>query len=67
MALQRADIRAKYNLQGSCLVDIATACCCGCCDLIQQDKEVAHREPLQQAATQQPYKGGEEMTFPAQQ
>jgi len=43
MAMQKADIRARYNLQGNCLVDLATACCCGCCDLIQQDKEAAYR------------------------
>lgn len=63
MAMQRANIREKYNLQGSCLVDIATACCCGCCDLIQQDKEVEHREPLNQGQ-QQGYKANEEMAVP---
>ncbi len=43
MALQRADIRTKYNLQGNCIVDIATACCCALCDLVQQEKEVSFR------------------------
>ncbi|KAK0709349.1 PLAC8 family-domain-containing protein [Lasiosphaeria miniovina] len=43
MAMQRADIRAKYNLQGNCLTDIATACCCALCDLVQVDKEAAFR------------------------
>lgn len=46
IAMQRAHLREKYNLQGSCIVDLATACCCGCCDLIQQDKEAEHREGL---------------------
>lgn len=44
--MQRAEARRKYDLEGSCLVDIATSCCCGCCSLIQQEKEAAHREPL---------------------
>ncbi|KAM7203614.1 PLAC8 family domain containing protein [Naviculisporaceae sp. PSN 640] len=43
MAMQRADIREKYHLEGSCLTDIALACCCGLCDLVQQEKEVAYR------------------------
>lgn len=40
-SLQRQDIRHKYNLQGSCLGDIARACCCALCDLTQQEKETA--------------------------
>lgn len=64
MALQRANIREKYNLQGSCLVDIATACCCGICDLVQQDKEAAHRE-AQGVAVSQQYKSEEGMSLPA--
>lgn len=43
MAMQRADIREKYHLQGSCLTDIALACCCGLCDLVQQEKEATYR------------------------
>ncbi|KAF1814555.1 PLAC8-domain-containing protein [Eremomyces bilateralis CBS 781.70] len=43
-ALQRSGIRQKYNLEGACLTDIAAACCCGCCDIIQQDKETELRE-----------------------
>ena len=33
MSMQRADLRTKHNLQGNCLTDIATACCCALCDL----------------------------------
>lgn len=62
LALQRANLREKYNLQGSCLVDLAAACCCGCCDLVQQDKEAEFREA--QAPIQQGYKTNEEMAFP---
>jgi len=52
LSMQRAEIRARYHLQGSCLVDIATSCCCGLCSLVQQEKEVADHEksgaPVQQ-------------------
>ena len=64
IALQRADLREKYNLQGSCLVDLATACCCGCCDLIQQDKEAEYRE-AQGAGATEGYKANEGMAVPA--
>ncbi|KAF4966387.1 hypothetical protein FSARC_5896 [Fusarium sarcochroum] len=64
LALQRANLREKHHLQGSCLVDLATACCCGCCDLIQQDKEAEYRE-AQVAAGEQGYKANEGMNFPA--
>lgn len=64
LALQRASLREKHNLQGSCLVDLATACCCGCCDLIQQDKEAEYRE-AQSVATGEGYKANEGMAMPA--
>jgi len=44
MLMQRADIRQKYNLQGDFVTDLLTSCCCGCCSLIQQEKEVEYRE-----------------------
>jgi hypothetical protein len=43
-ALQRSQIRAKYNLKGSFLSDVARACCCVLCDLTQQEKESQHHE-----------------------
>jgi hypothetical protein len=42
--MQRADVRRKYDLQGSCISDAAISCCCGCCSLVQQDKEAEYRE-----------------------
>ncbi|KAM0809815.1 putative PLAC8 family-domain-containing protein [Seiridium cardinale] len=62
IALQRADIREKYQLQGNCIVDIASACCCGCCDLIQQEKESAHWES--QSIDTAGYKTNQEMIIP---
>lgn len=43
-ALQRSQIRAKYNLKGSFITDLAAACCCVLCDLTQQEKETKFRE-----------------------
>lgn len=66
MAMQRAELRTKHHLQGSCLVDIATACCCGLCDLAQQDKEAEYREQLlaSQGGVQQGYQAAGGMAYP---
>ncbi|KAH6617147.1 PLAC8 family-domain-containing protein [Chaetomium tenue] len=61
MAMQRADMRTKYNLEGNCIFDMVTACCCNCCQLAQADKEAAHREPL---LVQQGYQAQAGMAFP---
>ncbi|KAI9812347.1 MAG: hypothetical protein M1826_002915 [Phylliscum demangeonii] len=44
LMLQRSDMRSKYNLDGTMLEDFARACCCACCDLVQESKESALRE-----------------------
>jgi hypothetical protein len=61
--MQRADLRAKYNLQGDCITDIAAACCCGLCDLVQQEKEATYHG-LNQEASKQPYQAAGDMTYP---
>ncbi|KXX77772.1 Protein PLANT CADMIUM RESISTANCE 9 [Madurella mycetomatis] len=66
VAMQRADIRTKHNLEGSCLFDIATSCCCGCCSIVQQDKEAADRE-LGNGAVQEAYKAPSGMSYPGEQ
>ncbi|OIW22967.1 PLAC8-domain-containing protein [Coniochaeta ligniaria NRRL 30616] len=64
LAMQRADIRAKYNLQGDCLTDIAAACCCGLCDLVQQEKEATYQGLNQlNQASKQPYQAPGGMTY----
>lgn len=45
-AMQRQNIREKYNLEGSCVKDLVASFCCPCCTLMQSDKEAAHREGL---------------------
>ncbi|KAF2431900.1 PLAC8-domain-containing protein [Tothia fuscella] len=44
LMMQRIDVRKKYNLQGSFVSDLLLNCCCGCCTLIQTEKESAFRE-----------------------
>ena len=67
-SLQRADLRTKHNLQGSCLSDLATTCCCGCCSLAQQDKEAEYREALLAGGqgVQQAYTAPGGMSYPEQ-
>jgi hypothetical protein len=62
--MQRADIRARHNLQGDCMTDIAAACCCALCDLVQQEKEATYHG-LSQEANKQPYQAPGGMTYPA--
>jgi Cys-rich protein (TIGR01571 family) len=67
MSMQRAEIREKYNLAGSCIVDIATACCCALCDLTQAEKEVEYRAPLlAQGGVKEQYQTNNSMTYPGQ-
>ncbi|KAK6532606.1 hypothetical protein TWF281_006788 [Arthrobotrys megalospora] len=41
--IQKGEVRERYNIQGDFPIDALKACCCLCCDLIQNDKEVAHQ------------------------
>lgn len=63
--MQRAGMREKYNLEGSCLGDLAKAYCCACCNLIQMDKEAKVREQLLSSGTEQ-YQANVEMVYPGQ-
>ncbi|EXJ72048.1 uncharacterized protein A1O5_04551 [Cladophialophora psammophila CBS 110553] len=66
MMFQRADIRKKYNLQGDCVGDLLTSCCCGCCSLIQQDKEAEFREKeLAEKVNGAGYTKPQDMAYPA--
>jgi len=68
LSMQRAEIRQKYHLQGSCLTDIATSCCCALCSLVQQEKEAEHREPLMaQGGVKEQYQATGGMVYPGQQ
>lgn len=65
MTMQRAEFRAKHNLQGSCLVDVALSCCCGCCDIVQMDKEAELRtQGLGKMGVQDGYQATGGMSYP---
>ncbi len=69
MSMQRADARAKYNLQGDCITDIALSCCCILCTLVQTDKEVEAREAAGAGTTtgvKEPYQSTGGMVYPAE-
>jgi Cys-rich protein (TIGR01571 family) len=63
MLLQRHEIKARFGLLGDFPIDCLRAWCCGCCDLIQQDKEAQYRLLNQTVTTKQPA-SHEEMTVP---
>lgn len=46
IAMQRSDVRTKYNLRGSGFGDFCSAYWCPACDMMQQEKEVRYREAL---------------------
>ena len=54
--ISRGDMRAKYHLKGNGCKDCLCACCCGPCDLTQQDKEATWRENQKQPLLNQPQK-----------
>eukprot|EP00727_Mastigamoeba_balamuthi_P006017 m51a1_g2034 hypothetical protein (103) ;mRNA; f:1335781-1336246 len=39
----RNEMRAAYDIEGSCASDIAWTICCPCCSVAQQLNEVEHR------------------------
>ncbi|UKZ65060.1 uncharacterized protein TrAtP1_006262 [Trichoderma atroviride] len=63
-SMQRQSIRGKYNLEGTCLEDMAKSYCCACCNLIQLDKESAHREALLNNVNSEQYQKNEGMAYP---
>lgn len=48
IAMQRSDLRSKYNLKGNFCGDLCSACCCPACDLMQQEKEAQYRESMRE-------------------
>ncbi|KAI9860855.1 MAG: hypothetical protein M1824_002890 [Vezdaea acicularis] len=45
-ALKREELRNQYNLEGTTAKDWLLSCCCGCCVLVQENKEVVHRNAI---------------------
>jgi len=42
--LKRQEVRAKYNIRGDTVTDGLFSCFCGCCSIIQDEKEVIARQ-----------------------
>ncbi|KAL2060553.1 hypothetical protein VTL71DRAFT_9194 [Oculimacula yallundae] len=45
--LKRTEIRAKYALRGDAVTDGLLSFCCGCCSMIQGEKEVIGRQQME--------------------
>ncbi|PYH66920.1 PLAC8 family protein [Aspergillus vadensis CBS 113365] len=41
--IRRGELRNKYGIEGSCCGDCCVSMCCGCCALIQEEKEAEIR------------------------
>lgn len=64
--MQRGDIRAKYNIEGSMMEDCLFSYFCGCCTLIQSEKEATFRLAENGGVVAQQYQQpAEEMQYPA--
>jgi len=68
--LQRNELQRRFGLnqEAGFLGDVARAVCCGCCDVVQQEKEAEYQLLNNQSLvyTQQPTVGGHEMKVPEQ-
>jgi len=67
IALQRHDLRTQHHLQGDCVMDLIRACCCPCCDLVQQDKESAYQAIHQSEITVTQPTANVDMKLPIQE
>jgi len=57
-AIQTSELRERHNLEGSCISDLLKSCCCGCCQLIQTEKEAKLLLGGEKGVVQQQYQGG---------
>lgn len=63
----RESIRHRYGIESNGGNDCLLSCCCGCCTLIQENKEIrAHEQaPMVQTGYAAP-NGGQQMMYPQQ-
>ncbi|KAF3914056.1 hypothetical protein AA313_de0202006 [Arthrobotrys entomopaga] len=62
--MQRGEIRHRYNLEGSGIGDCCRHFWCGCCTLIQEDRETETRKALLVPANQVGYQQQAGMSYP---
>lgn len=68
IAMQRSDLRSKYNLKGNFCGDFCSAYWCPACDMMQQEKEAQYRESLRGGRGQsiaQQYQAEVGMAYPS--
>ena len=62
--INRGEMRRKYGIDGSGFGDFCGACCCTCCQLIQENKESIVRTTGMNPKTKQPYQSPGGMSYP---
>ncbi|KAL6714797.1 hypothetical protein ACLMJK_007057 [Lecanora helva] len=62
---QRGAMRQRYGIESNSLNDCLLSCCCGCCTLIQEDKELRSHEsePMMQQQGYAAPNGGQGMVY----
>ncbi|KAJ5175409.1 PLAC8-domain-containing protein [Penicillium canariense] len=60
LMMKRREIRQRFGIGGSSCNDCIVACACGCCSLMQQEKEVE----VQYARLQSGYQAPAGMEYP---
>jgi len=60
----RGATRDRYGIEGSSFGDFCSTCWCGCCTLVQEEKEAIVRTTGMDPKTKQPYASPGQMTYP---
>ena len=60
--MRRGEIRNQNSIKGDSVMDFALSVCCGCCVLIQQEKEVIGRQTQAGLVNNQGYVKQESMS-----
>ncbi|PYI31231.1 PLAC8-domain-containing protein [Aspergillus indologenus CBS 114.80] len=59
--IRRGEMRERFGIEGSCCGDCCTTFCCGCCALIQEEKEMELRTRPEFTG----YQAAPQMAYPA--
>jgi len=57
-------MREKHGIEGSSFGDCCVSTWCGCCALVQENKEIHVRTSGMNPKTKQPYSSPGQMTYP---
>ena len=56
-------MREKHDIQGNSLGDLVSSCCCTCCSIIQENKEITVRVTGINPETEKPYSSPGPMNY----